>query len=84
MLKERAKEVAAAVMLGDALLFCGSFFAAFLLRARLLPRWYPSLPYVHVSMFMWILFLAVPLFCVLLWFGGVYESLRTSSLPQLP
>jgi len=83
LLKERAKEVAAAVALGDMLLLCLSFFLAFEIRFWLFPRWNPYLPLVDLGRFSWLLLLAMPTFHLLLRLGGVYDSLRTRSLLDL-
>jgi exopolysaccharide biosynthesis polyprenyl glycosylphosphotransferase len=84
MLKERAKEVAASVALCDMILLCFSFFAAFLIRFRLLPQWSPDLQEADLSHFLWLLFLSIFTFHILLRMGGVYESLRTKSLLDIP
>ncbi len=84
MLKERAKEVAAAVALADMLLLCVSFFVAFQIRFHLLPRLDSSLRTAHFSNFVWLLFLSLPTFHILLRLSGIYESLRTRSFMDLP
>src|SRR6185503_16587194 len=84
MLKERAKEVAASVALCDMILLCVSFFAAFLIRFRILPQWSPDLLEAELSHFLWLLFLSIFTFHILLRAGGVYGSLRRVNLLDIP
>jgi exopolysaccharide biosynthesis polyprenyl glycosylphosphotransferase len=84
MLKERAKEVAAAVALADMLLLCLAFLVAFQIRFHLLPRLDSSLRTAHISNFVWLLVLSLPTFHILLRLSGVYESLRTRAFLDLP
>jgi exopolysaccharide biosynthesis polyprenyl glycosylphosphotransferase len=84
MLKEKAKEVAAAVAIGDMLLLCLSFFLAFWIRFWVLPKLDPTLPYSDLANFVWLLLLSIPVFHFLLRLGGVYGSLRTRGFLDFP
>ena len=84
MLKEKAREVAAAVALCDMLLLVVSFLLAFLIRFRILPLLSSDLQTSNLSHFVWLLFLSIPVFLILLWLGGIYDSLRTRHLLELP
>jgi exopolysaccharide biosynthesis polyprenyl glycosylphosphotransferase len=84
MLRERAREVAAAVAFCDVLLLCLAFFLAFGLRSEILPRLSRDLPGVSLSNLLWLLLLSIPTFHLLLRKGGVYKSLRTRSFLDLP
>ncbi|HXC67099.1 MAG TPA: sugar transferase [Nitrospiraceae bacterium] len=83
MLKERAKELATIVAILDMALLGCAFFAAILVRNFLLPLFSPDITILSISRFLWLLGVSVPTFYVLFRATGVYDSVRTKSMPEL-
>jgi exopolysaccharide biosynthesis polyprenyl glycosylphosphotransferase len=83
MLKERAREVATVVVLLDLALLGLAFAAAFAIRSWLLPIWLPELPVPSRTSLPWLFLLSIPTFAVSFHLMGLYESLRTRTVPEL-
>ncbi len=84
MLKERAKEVAFLVSLTDMVLVWVSFALAFLARLTIAWLWDPGLPDLTLGHALWLPLVAMPVFYVLFAWSGLYGSLRTKSIREMP
>jgi exopolysaccharide biosynthesis polyprenyl glycosylphosphotransferase len=83
VLRERAKAIMSVIMIADALLVCVSFVVAYWIRTILLPLRYPELPDLQLANFIWILFVAIPLYLLLFRFAGLYDASRTKPLFEI-
>src|SRR5439155_11442455 len=84
MLKERAKEVAYLVALVDIVLVWVAFLVAYFVRFELAGAWDPTLPLLTPAKSLWLPVLSMPTFYVLFAAAGVYASLRTRPVRDLP
>jgi exopolysaccharide biosynthesis polyprenyl glycosylphosphotransferase len=84
MLKERAKEVAFLVALLDMALAWPAFLAAYIVRLRVLVLWSTDLPDLTLTRTLWLPLVSMPVFYVLFAWSGLYSSLRTRPIRELP
>ena len=84
MLKERAKEVSFLMALTDALLVGASFLLSYMVRFHVLSRMDPDLPALTVGRTLWLPLISIPTFYLLFAWWGVYDSLRTRAIRELP
>jgi len=91
MIKEKEDVLKKTVLLLDAVLISGAFFAAYFLRAYfhafykwdLFPKWSVAENPVSLSEYLVVLFIVVPLWCLMLHINGMYSSMRTRKFYEL-
>jgi len=92
MLKEREAVIRKVMILIDGFIVAFSFFLAYLLRQHFHSFYklnlIPSAQVVGgqpkpLSDYLVVLFVAVPLWCAMLYLGGMYRSMRTRSIPEI-
>ena len=92
MIKEKAEALKRALILSDGIIVSTCFFLSFFIRQRFqeivkidkIPgigslRESPS----SMSSYLLLLFVAVPLWCFLLYFNGIYDDVRTRKIPAV-
>ncbi len=84
MLKERAKEISLLVAVVDALLVGVSFLLAYFLRFHVLVLGDPGPPALTLGRTLWLALVSVPTFYILFAWSGLYGSLRTKAIHELP
>jgi exopolysaccharide biosynthesis polyprenyl glycosylphosphotransferase len=89
MIKEKAEAIRKAMLFLDILVVALSFLLAFLIRQKIpeafqlgfLPRWeFMKDPSASLNDYLVLLFLSAPIWCVSLYWNGIYRNLRTRRL----
>ena len=83
MLKERAREISLLVMGADQILLAVSFWAAYSLRALVLPRYFPHFEFVPIGSYLWLVLVSFPLFHLVFRHFHLYDSQRAVSFSRL-
>lgn len=76
MLRQRAREIAALVVVVDALILLACFVASVAIRTRLLPAVSQQFGSLDPSNYSWLPLLTIPVTILLLWRRGLYQSMR--------
>ena len=84
MLKERAKEVALLSALADMALVWPSFLLAYAVRFGLATIWSAGLPDLTLGHALWLAVVSMPCFYVVFAWSGLYSSMRTKAIRDLP